>query len=94
MLATVDYLIANHEALHFMLSILILDRPLRSNLKNFHSHLLLQQRCTVPHVLVLLSYAATYHWVPGWNSCGNNILQSIIHGWSAACVLVNTWGSR
>ena len=65
MLTMVDYLIINHEAQHYVSSVLILDRPPRSNSKNFHSRLLLKLRCTVPHVPALPSHAVAYHWVPG-----------------------------
>ena len=64
-LTMVDYLIVNHEALHYVSSVLILDRPPRCNSKNFHSHLLLKLRCTVPRVPMLPSHAVTYRWVPG-----------------------------
>ena len=91
MLTMVDYLIINHEALDYMLSILILDRPPCNNSKNFPSYLLLH--CTTcARGAFMRSYLPLGSW--GRIAVATTYLKSIICGWSAACILVNTWGSR
>ena len=85
---TVDFLVVNAVALGTIAKVKIVDRPVQSRSKNFHSHLLLKLHFQLSQPTLPQATRSIFRWIPG--------TKELQHQYSTSClftdrILQATW---